>query len=81
MESGALDQELPGLRFVEFDFDEDKDELAQAGYASRMIPLFVVPDEDGTASQQRMSGSIKGPDSVEKNLLPRLKRLLAQSSH
>ena len=54
-----------------------RDALQRAGYISTLIPLFAFPNPDGTASERRIEGSIKGPDAVAQNLLPRLKALLA----
>ncbi len=39
----SSDAVLPALRLLEFDLDRDRERLAEAGYASEMIPLFVVP--------------------------------------
>lgn len=75
--AGKLDAAFPGLRLLEFDLDRDGDRLAKAGYASKMIPLFALPRADGTASEHRMEGSIKGPRAVE-NITPRLQGLLAK---
>ncbi len=72
-----LDAELPGIRFLEFNMDEDQERLALAGYSSRLIPLFVVPDEDGRAGSRRMEGGIKGPGAVA-NLSGRLRGLLSE---
>ena len=74
--AGELDATLPNLRFLEFDYDRSKPALERAGYVSRLIPLFAIPNADGTASAQRMEGSIKGPSAVAQNLVPRLKELL-----
>jgi hypothetical protein len=65
------------VRFLEFDYDRSHEALERAGYMSTLIPLFAVPNSDGTASQRRMEGSIKGSTAVAANLLPRLKALLA----
>ncbi len=73
--AGELDQELGGLRFLEFDFDVDGERLAAAGYAGRYLPLFVVPGPDGRATDRSHSGGVKGPGAVE-FILPRLKRIL-----
>jgi hypothetical protein len=35
-----------------------------------------LPKPDGTASDHRIEGSIKGPDSVRLNLMPRLRAFL-----
>lgn len=74
-EEGALDPTLPRLALLELDLDRDRDRLAAAGYASRMIPLFVVPAEDGRATPRRIEGSIHGPGSPAE-ITPRLHALL-----
>lgn len=74
--AGELDDMLAGVHLVEFDLDADREPLAAAGYSSRLIPLFVLPKPDGTASENRIEGSIKGTDAVERNLIPRLKAFL-----
>lgn len=76
--SGQLDTELRGVRFLEFDSDQAKEALARAGYQSQLIPLFAVPRADGTSSEQRIEGSIKGESAVSSNLLPRLREMLAK---
>lgn len=76
LESGQLDQELAGTHFIEFDADRDAVELRAAGYASKYIPLFSVPDQSGHASGRAIEGSIKGDDAVRANLVPRLLALL-----
>jgi thiol:disulfide interchange protein len=78
LESGKLDAALAGTQFVEFDADRDRDELRAAGYASKYIPLFSVPDPDGRASNRRIEGSVKGADAVQKDLVPRLLAMLDQ---
>lgn len=74
--SGELDEALAGTKFVEFDADKDRAELRAAGYASKYIPLFSVPDHSGHASGRAIEGSIKGDDAVKKDLVPRLLALL-----
>ncbi len=74
--AGALDQRFPGLRLLEFDLDADRERLAAAGYASRMIPLFALPRADGTGSGDQIEGSIKGDGAVDQ-ISPRLARLLS----
>ncbi|MEO7328531.1 MAG: thioredoxin [Minicystis sp.] len=73
--AGKLDTTFPGLRFLVFDLDRDKDALEKAGYGSRMIPLFALPQDDGTGSGQQIEGSIKGPGAVAQ-IKPRLQALL-----
>jgi hypothetical protein len=74
--AGKLDSVFPTLRLLEFNLDVDRERLAQAGYSSRMIPLFVAPKADGTASDARMEGSIKGDGAVAE-ITPRLRALLS----
>lgn len=74
--NGDLDEELQRVRFLEFDLDEDKARLREAGYTSRLIPLFAVPTADGRMSDRFTEGSNKGPTGVE-NILRRLIPLVA----
>ncbi|RYZ04029.1 MAG: thioredoxin [Myxococcales bacterium] len=74
--SGQLDESLAGTKFVEFDADRDREELRAAGYASKYIPLFSVPDQSGHASGRAIEGSVKGDSAVRENLVPRLLALL-----
>ena len=76
VQAGELDEVLPAVRLIEFDLDADRDALEAAGYASRLIPLFALPGPDGTASGQRIEGSIKGEAAVRQNLVPRLQAFL-----
>jgi hypothetical protein len=76
LESGQLDESLAGTKFIEFDADRDRSELRAAGYGSKYIPLFSVPDQSGHASGRAIEGSIKGDDSVRQSLVPRLLALL-----
>ncbi len=78
-EKGELDGIFPRLRVLEFDLDRDRERLAAAGYASRMIPLFVAPNDDGTASERRLEGSVKGEAAVM-DIAGRLRRVLPRSS-
>lgn len=75
---GKLDAAIPGVVFLEFDHDRDGDRLREAGYTSRLIPLYVVPDAAGRAPtdpRMRLEGSIKGDGAVAE-ITPRLLRLL-----
>ncbi|HVW27168.1 MAG TPA: thioredoxin family protein [Polyangiaceae bacterium] len=74
--AGELDDLLAGVHLIEFDLDADREPLAAAGYSSQLIPLFALPKPDGTASEARIEGSIKGADAVERNLMPRLRAFL-----
>ena len=76
LESGQLDEDLAGTKFIEFDSDRDGAELRAAGYASKYIPLFSVPDQSGHASGRAIEGSVKGDGAVRENLVPRLLALL-----
>ncbi len=72
---GDLDAALPRLALLELDRDRDGARLEAAGYSSRMIPLFVVPSDDGRATSQRIEGSIHGPGSPAE-IAPRLLAIL-----
>jgi thiol-disulfide isomerase/thioredoxin len=74
-ERGELDAAFPGLTLVEYDADRDAERLAADGYSSQFIPLFVVPNADGTASTRRFEGSIKGPTAVA-DITPKLRKIL-----
>jgi thiol:disulfide interchange protein len=76
LEAGQLDEALSGTHFLEFDADRDRAELSAAGYASKYIPLFSVPDPAGRSSGRAIAGSIKGDDAVRRDLVPRLVALL-----
>ncbi|WP_234023057.1 thioredoxin [Sorangium cellulosum] len=78
VKAGQLDATFPALRLLEFDLDRDRDRLAAAGYASAMIPLFVVPGEDGRGTPLRIEGSVKGARAVDE-IVPRLEGILAQA--
>jgi thiol-disulfide isomerase/thioredoxin len=73
--AGALDREFPRLRLLEFDADRDGARLVQAGYTSKLIPLFALPSDDGRASGRQIEGSIKGEGAVAE-ITPRLRALL-----
>jgi thiol-disulfide isomerase/thioredoxin len=74
-ESGELDASLPRLALLELDRDRDGPRLAAAGYTSRLIPLFVSPEDDGSPSPRRIEGSIHGPGSPAE-ITPRLRGIL-----
>jgi thiol-disulfide isomerase/thioredoxin len=76
LESGQLDDALAGTKFIEFDADKDRSELLAAGYGSKFIPLFSVPDQSGHASGRAIEGSIKADSAVREYLVPRLLALL-----
>jgi hypothetical protein len=78
-EAGELDARLPPLRFLEFDSDHDGERLETAGYRSHFIPLFALPNGDGSPSGKQIEGSIKGPGAPDE-ITPRLLELLQQST-
>lgn len=75
--AGQLDRELAGVRFLDFDIEEHGPLLAQADMAcgSRLVPLFALATEDGTCSDRRTEGGIKGERAVG-YMLPRLQAIL-----
>ena len=76
VEHGELNGTLNGLRFLEFDQDQDAAALKTAGYIYQYIPVLALPDPDGRNHGKMISGSIKGPRAVKENLVPRLQALL-----
>lgn len=74
--AGELDQALPRLALLELDLDHDGARLEAAGYSSRMVPLFVVPDERGRGTERRIQGSIHGAGSPAE-IAPRLRAILS----
>lgn len=77
VQGGQLDQPLAGVRFLEFDIDRDRERLQAAGYTSRLVPLFALPDAEGRASGRQIEGGIKGQGAVE-HIMARLQPLLAR---
>lgn len=75
--AGELDDALPRMALLEFDRDQDGERLEAAGYGSRMIPLFVVPGDDGRGTDRRIEGSIHGPGSPDE-IAPRLRAVLPE---
>lgn len=73
--AGSLDDTFPRLRLLVFDFDRDHDALDRAGYTSELIPLFVVPADDGRATGRHIEGGVKG-DTAVGEITPRLRALL-----
>jgi hypothetical protein len=76
VERGELNGTLNGLRFLEFDQDRDAAALKVAGYIYEYIPVLALPDPDGRNHGHMITGSIKGPNAVKENLVPRLTALL-----
>lgn len=76
-ERGELDADFPNLTILDFDVDEDRERLLTAGYESKLLPFFVVPDANGRATEKRFEGSVKGDRAVS-NIAPRLRQILGQ---
>jgi hypothetical protein len=74
---GELDDLLAKTRLLEFDADRDDPALHRAGYAYEFLPVIALPGADGRSSGRLLSGSIKGEGAVERDLVPRLRALLA----
>jgi thiol-disulfide isomerase/thioredoxin len=77
VEHGELNGSLNGLRFLEFDQDRDAAPLKVAGYVYQYIPVLALPDPDGRNHGRMITGSIKGPNAVQQDLVPRLQALLS----
>ena len=78
VEQGELDAAFPHLSVLAFDADRDHEALATAGYFSRLIPLFAIPQSDGHSSGKQIEGSVKGETAVSE-ITPRLRALVASA--
>jgi thiol-disulfide isomerase/thioredoxin len=78
VEHGDLDATFPKLTLLELDADHDAQRIRLAGYNSKFIPLFALPGPDGTASDKRVEGGVKGDGAVG-YVSDKLKGLLAQN--
>ena len=77
--AGKLEGHFMGLTLLEFDRDQHGTALDEAGYRSRLIPLFALAQADGRASGRQIEGSIKGAGAVA-NIVPRLRSLLGKTA-
>ena len=77
VEAGELDAAFPRLSILAFDADNDREALATAGYASRLIPLFALPGPGGAASGKQIEGGVKGDGAVG-FIVPRLQAMLSE---
>lgn len=76
VEAGGLDEQLAGVRFLEFDADRDQARLKAGGYSGRLIPRFAFPGDDGRFGGSKIEGGVKGEGAVD-NIMKRLEPLLA----
>ncbi|MFZ5440631.1 MAG: thioredoxin [Myxococcota bacterium] len=76
VDRGELTGKVGALDLLSFDGDRDAERLIIANYESRYIPAFHVPKADGTSSNRKIEGSVKGTGATT-DLVPRLKELLA----
>lgn len=76
--AGALDDELAGAIFLEFDLDQHGALLGPEDLAceSKLVPLFARPNADGTCGAQRAEGGLKGAQALA-SVVPRVKKLIA----
>ena len=75
LKANELPPHFDDLRFLKFDHDNDESRLDEAGFGGKMIPRFVVPAPDGSATERRFEGSTKGPEAIT-NIVPRLEGIL-----
>ena len=80
VERAEMTGKIGALDLVAFDADSDAERLVMAGYESRFIPAFTVPNADGRASARHMEGSVPGPGATS-DLAPRLRELLASPAN
>jgi thiol-disulfide isomerase/thioredoxin len=76
-QKGELDSTFPDVDLLVFDADRDGERMAAAGYKSKYIPLFVLPQADGRSSGMQIEGGVKG-DGAVKQIAPRLQHMLEQ---
>jgi len=74
--SGSLDPRFPTLTLMEFDLDEDRARLKRAGYESQYVPLFALPNEDGTASGKMVEGASSKGEGAVSDIARRLRTLV-----
>lgn len=79
VEAGELDEQLAGVRFLEFDADRDQSRLNAGGFTGRYIPRFALPGDDGKFGGKKIEGGVKGDGAVE-HIMNRLAPLLADNS-
>jgi len=77
IDAGRLDSALPNLRLLEFDFDKHEERLADAKYLQQDLPLFTVPNPDGSPTQRYVTGAGKGPQGFAE-LTTKLEKLTEQ---
>jgi hypothetical protein len=58
--AGKLDHELGTVRLLAFDSDRDIEALYRAGYRFQNIPMFAVPNHDGTGGTHQIEGTSTG---------------------
>ena len=77
LEGGALDRELAGAVFLEYDLDQHLTILGASDLAceSKLVPLFARANADGTCGGRRTEGGVKGEAAVP-SIVPRVKTLL-----
>ena len=76
---GSLDDTFPTVRFLEFDADVHEEAIIKAGYASKYIPFFTLPDASGRPQGKHIMGAVKG-EGAEPFIVPKLKALLSDRS-
>ncbi|MCB9738567.1 MAG: thioredoxin family protein [Deltaproteobacteria bacterium] len=72
--AGKMDALLPGVRFVEFDADQDTERLRSYGYRWQYVPLFARPGRGGRSTGQQFAGV---PKTVLDDPLPHLAEKIA----
>jgi thiol-disulfide isomerase/thioredoxin len=75
VQAGALDTTFPNIRFLKFDADKHEQAIVRAGYASKYIPLFSIPNDKGEPQGRQFMGAIKGEGAVP-YIVPKLQKLL-----
>ena len=58
--AGRFDHDFGTLRLLAFDSDRDIEALYRAGYRFQNIPMFAVPNHDGTGGTHQIEGTSNG---------------------
>ncbi len=77
LQSGALNNVLPNLRFLKFDAQKDGERIDRAGYSSDFVPYIVIPNADGSPSSKRIEGAVVKGKSGTQAVVEKLHALLS----
>ena len=78
LKEGRLDKDLPNLRFLKFDADADADRLEAAGYTSKYVPFFSIPNANGSPGPDRFEGAVAKDVPAEQVIVRNLRALITK---